>query len=44
MKITQDTVITMHHKVENAQGQLLDKTQETTSYLHGGYDNTFPKN
>ena len=23
MKITQDTVVTMHHKVVNAQGQLL---------------------
>ena len=43
MKITQDTVVTMHHKVLNAQGQLLDKTQEPTSYLHGGYNNTFPK-
>ena len=43
MKITQDTVVTMHYKVSNAQGQLLDKAQESTSYLHGGYDNTFPK-
>lgn len=43
MKITQDTVVTMHYKVVNAQGQLLDKAQEPTSYLHGGYDNTLPK-
>ncbi len=43
MKITQDTVVTMQYKVTNAQGQLLDKAQEPTSYLHGGYDNTFPK-
>ena len=43
MKITKDTVVTMHHKVVNAQGQLLDKTREPTSYLHGGYDNTLPK-
>ena len=43
MKITQNTVVTMHHKVLNAQGQLLDKTQEPTSYLHGGYNNTLPK-
>ncbi|WP_300707799.1 peptidylprolyl isomerase, partial [Limnohabitans sp.] len=26
-----------------AQGQLLDKAQEPTSYLHGGYENTLPK-
>jgi FKBP-type peptidyl-prolyl cis-trans isomerase SlyD len=43
MKITQDTVVTMHYKVVNAQGQVLDKAQEPTSYLHGGYDNTLPK-
>jgi FKBP-type peptidyl-prolyl cis-trans isomerase SlyD len=43
MKIAQDTVVTMQYKVTNAQGMLLDKGQEPTSYLHGGYDNTFPK-
>ena len=43
MKITQDTVVTMHYKVVNAQGQVLDKAQEPTSYLHGGYNNTLPK-
>jgi FKBP-type peptidyl-prolyl cis-trans isomerase SlyD len=43
MKITQDTVVTMHYKVVNAQGQVLDKAQQPTSYLHGGYDNTLPK-
>lgn len=43
MKIAKDTVVTMHYKVLNAQGQLLDKAQEPTSYLHGGYDNTLPK-
>ncbi len=43
MKITQDTVVTMQYKVTNAQGQLLDKAQAPTSYLHGGYDNTLPK-
>lgn len=43
MKIAKDTVVTMHYKVVNAQGQLLDQAQEPTSYLHGGYDNTLPK-
>ena len=42
MKIAKDTVVTMHYKVLNTQGQLLDKAQEPTSYLHGGYDNTLP--
>lgn len=43
MKIGKDTVVTMHYTVVNAQGQLLDKAQEPTSYLHGGYENTLPK-
>jgi FKBP-type peptidyl-prolyl cis-trans isomerase SlyD len=43
MKIGKDTVVTMHYKVVDAQGQLLDKAQEPTSYLHGGYENTLPK-
>jgi FKBP-type peptidyl-prolyl cis-trans isomerase SlyD len=43
MKIGKDTVVTIHYKVVNAQGQLLDKAQEPTSYLHGGYENTLPK-
>lgn len=43
MKISQDTVVTMHYTVVNAQGQVLDKAQEPTSYLHGGYGNTLPK-
>lgn len=43
MKIGKDTVVTMHYKVVNAQGQLLDKAQEPNSYLHGGYENTLPK-
>ena len=43
MNISSNTVVTMQYKVTNAQGQLLDKAQQPTSYLHGGYDNTFPK-
>ena len=43
MKIGKDTVVTMHYKVVDAQGKLLDKAQEPSAYLHGGYDNTLPK-
>lgn len=43
MKISLDTVVTMHYTVVNAQGQVLDKAQEPTCYLHGGYGNTLPK-
>jgi len=43
MKIVKDTVVTMSYKVVNTQGKTLDQSQEPSSYLHGGYDNTLPK-
>ena len=43
MKIAQDTVVTLRYKVANAQGQLVEQSQQPMVYLHGGYDNTFPK-
>ena len=43
MKIGKDSVVTMTYKVINAQGKILDQSQEPTAYLHGGYDNTWPK-
>jgi FKBP-type peptidyl-prolyl cis-trans isomerase SlyD len=43
MKIGKDSVVTMTYKVINAQGKVLDQSQEPTAYLHGGYDNTLPK-
>jgi FKBP-type peptidyl-prolyl cis-trans isomerase SlyD len=43
MNITKDTVVTLRYKVANAQGQLLEESKDPMVYLHGGYDNTFPK-
>jgi FKBP-type peptidyl-prolyl cis-trans isomerase SlyD len=43
MKITKDTVVTLRYKVSNPQGKLLEQSQAPMVYLHGGYDNTFPK-
>lgn len=43
MNITQDTVVTLRYKVTDTQGKLLDESKEPMVYLHGGYDNTFPK-
>ena len=43
MQITKDTVVTLSYKVTNAQGQLLEASEEPMSYLHGGYGNTFEK-
>jgi FKBP-type peptidyl-prolyl cis-trans isomerase SlyD len=43
MKIDKDTAVTLTFKVADAAGKLIDNGNEPTVYLHGGYDNTFPK-
>lgn len=41
MNITKDTAVTLQYKVTNAKGKPLDSG--TLAYLHGGYENIFPK-
>lgn len=41
MHITQDTAVTLSYQVTSPQGKPLDSGH--LSYLHGGYDNIFPK-
>ncbi len=43
MKITKDTAVTIRYRISDATGKLLEDGKEPTSYLHGGYGNTFPK-
>ena len=43
MKISKDTAVTLRVKVADALGRTLDEGKEPTVYLHGGYENTFPK-
>lgn len=43
MKIEKDTAVTLRYKLTDTQGKLLEQSQEPMVYLHGGYDNTFPK-
>ncbi len=43
MTISKDTVVTLSYKVSDAQGRLLESSQEPMAYLHGGYGNTFEK-
>jgi FKBP-type peptidyl-prolyl cis-trans isomerase SlyD len=43
MKIEKDTAVTLMIKVADATGKLIDDGKEPMVYLHGGYDNTFPK-
>ena len=43
MKIEKDTVVTLHYKVAEADGKLIEQSKEPMVYLHGGYENTLPK-
>jgi FKBP-type peptidyl-prolyl cis-trans isomerase SlyD len=42
MKIAKDTVVSLRYELYDANGALLEKTDEPISYLHGGYDGIFP--
>ena len=42
MKIAKDTVVSLRYELSDANGVLLEKTEDPISYLHGGYDGIFP--
>ena len=43
MKITQNTAVTLRMKVTDSQGNVYDDGKQPVAYLHGDYDNLFPK-
>ncbi|MFZ6861123.1 FKBP-type peptidyl-prolyl cis-trans isomerase [Undibacterium sp. Ji67W] len=43
MKIVKNSVVTARYKLADAQDNLIEDGQEPMVYLHGGYDNIFPK-
>lgn len=43
LKISKNTVVSVQYKLLDAQGNLLEQSDEPMVYLHGGYDGTFPK-
>jgi FKBP-type peptidyl-prolyl cis-trans isomerase SlyD len=43
MQIAMNSVVTMTYKLQNSKGELLEESKEPVAYLHGGYDNIFPK-
>ncbi len=43
MNIAKDTVVSLHYKLSDAQGNLIEQSSEPMVYLHGGYGNTLPK-
>jgi len=42
MNIVKDTVVSLRYELSDANGTLLEKTDNPVSYLHGGYDGIFP--
>ncbi|MEW6313735.1 MAG: peptidylprolyl isomerase [Pseudomonadota bacterium] len=41
-QIGQDTVVSITYELFDSDGRLIEKSEETVSYLHGGYDGIFP--
>lgn len=42
MRIAKDTVVSLQYVLTDGAGELLEKTEQPVSYLHGGYDGIFP--
>ncbi len=42
MKIEKNSVVSLLYELSDAQGVLLEKSNDPVSYLHGGYDGIFP--
>lgn len=43
MQIAMNTVVTMTYELKDTEGTVLESSTEPVAYLHGGYDNIFPK-
>jgi FKBP-type peptidyl-prolyl cis-trans isomerase SlyD len=43
MQVSMNTVVTMTYELKDADGVVLELSDQPVAYLHGGYDNIFPK-
>ena len=43
MRIAKDTVVELTYELTDADGKLIERTDEPIEYLHGGYDGIFPR-
>ncbi len=43
MQIAMNTVVSMTYELRDGDGNVLESSAEPVSYLHGGYDNIFPR-
>lgn len=41
--VQKNSVVTISYKIQEIGGELLEESQEGFPYLHGGYENIFPK-
>ena len=42
MQVAKNTVVALNYELSDAEGKLIEKTDEPIEYLHGGYDGIFP--
>jgi FKBP-type peptidyl-prolyl cis-trans isomerase SlyD len=43
MQVAQDMVVKLQYELRNSEGELLEKTDESLEYLHGGHQGMFPR-
>jgi len=43
MQVKMNTVVTIIYELKDADGNILEKSNDPIAYLHGGHDNIFPK-
>lgn len=43
MQIAMNTVVSMTYELRDSEGKVLESSADPVSYLHGGYDNIFPR-
>ncbi len=43
MKIEKNSAVTLHYKLSDVAGKVLERSEEPMTYLHGGYGNLFVK-
>lgn len=43
MKIAMNTVVSITYELSDSDGNILESTTDPVTYLHGGYDNIFPR-
>jgi len=42
MQIERDSVVTIRYEIADSEGKVIDRSDPSLTYLHGGYDGIFP--